>query len=719
MKYLHRMTVIAAIVVLFLTRCGNPEDPKPEDILITFTYLTANGSAADTTTRLTLIFDKDITGLKVADITLYAGTTGAVKGDLTKTGTGVYDLAVNGITAGGKVSVSVSKSGYAISGDPKTVTVYYNSSPSTNIAATFTNLMANGSATDTTTRLTLTFDKDIAGLSAADITLTAGSTRAVKGSLTRTGIGVYDLAIGGITAGGSVMVSVAKSGYNITDGSKTVTVYYYVSSTAITAAFTGLTADGSAAVTTAKLILTFDKDITGLSAADVVLDAGTTGAVKGDLIKTGTGIYNLAVGGITAGGSVTVAVSKSGYNITGGSKIVTIFYNTASTDIAAAFTDLAADGSATVTTTKLTLTFDKDITGLSAADVVLDAGTTGAVKGDLTGTGTGIYDLAVSGITAGGSVTVAVSKSGYVISGTPKTATVYGSTNTAPETVSKDRFEYYWIDEHDSLVTSSGGATIIASDATLTITAQSAGYDVKQWHLDGVNTDLSGNTYNFSSTITGKHIVGLLVEKNGKLYNTNITITVGTMVTFDINNGIGTAPVSQIVSAGSGITLPDGSGFSRTGCTFDGWNTNASGTGTNYDAGSSYTPADNITLYAKWNLPNGTEANPFLLTAGTWENGSITSGTSAVWYSFNVTSGTTYRVWWNDFYQGNSTKTLDVKVDARYPDGTAIFTGVDSAYTNAQSFTATQNDTIKLKVYPYHSGTGTFAVVYSTNSTRP
>jgi len=108
-----------------------------------------------------------------------------------------------------------------------------------------------------------------------------------------------------------------------------------------------------------------------------------------------------------------------------------------------------------------------------------------------------------------------------------ETGTVNGSlTVTTLQTISPNRFEYYWVDQHDNLVTTSGGATSIALGETLTITAQGDGYIVWQWYLDGLNTGQSGNTYNFSSTTAGKHIVSLSVEKDGKLYNTNITITV-------------------------------------------------------------------------------------------------------------------------------------------------------------------------------------------------
>jgi len=197
--------------------------------------------------------------------------------------------------------------------------------PPTNITAVFTKLTADGSALETTTKLTLTFDKDIAGLSAADITLDGGSTEAIKGTLTRTKTGVYDLAVGGIITSGSITVAVSKPGYNITGGPKTATVYRYVSPTDIPVTFVDLTADGSATVTTTKLTLTFNKDIDGLTVEHITLDARSTGAIKGSLTQTETGVYDLTVSGISSSGSVTVAVSKPGYNITGGSKTVAVF----------------------------------------------------------------------------------------------------------------------------------------------------------------------------------------------------------------------------------------------------------------------------------------------------------------------------------------------------------------------------------------------------------
>ena len=72
-------------------------------------------------------------------------------------------------------------------------------------------------------------------------------------------------------------------------------------------------------------------------------------------------------------------------------------------------------------------------------------------------------------------------------------------------------------------------------------------------------------------------------------------------VTYNINGGTGTTPTAQTMSGVRNyIILAGGSGFSRSGYTFGGWNTDATGTGTNYAEDTNYMPAGNITLYARW-----------------------------------------------------------------------------------------------------------------------
>jgi len=58
--------------------------------------------------------------------------------------------------------------------------------------------------------------------------------------------------------------------------------------------------------------------------------------------------------------------------------------------------------------------------------------------------------------------------------------------------------------------------------------------------------------------------------------------------------------ILQTVNSGSSITLPSGDCLTREGFNFAGWNTAAAGTGTNHNAGASFTPTADITLFARW-----------------------------------------------------------------------------------------------------------------------
>ena len=72
------------------------------------------------------------------------------------------------------------------------------------------------------------------------------------------------------------------------------------------------------------------------------------------------------------------------------------------------------------------------------------------------------------------------------------------------------------------------------------------------------------------------------------------------MVTFNKNDG-GATTSTQYVQGGVSTNLTSNS-FSKTGYTFNGWNTDADGTsGTGYTNGQSVSLSANLTLYAKWN----------------------------------------------------------------------------------------------------------------------
>ena len=190
-----------------------------------------------------------------------------------------------------------------------------------NSEVSFESLVANGSATETTTVLTLRFSAEIAGLTADDITLTSGETEAIKDSLTAKGNGVYELAISNVLSAGDVSVRVAKEGYVITSDSKTVAVFYYY----ISVSFESLVANGSEAKMTTVLTLQFSEEITGLTADDITLTSGATGAIKDSLTAKGNGVYELAISNVLSAGDVSVSVAKTGYVITPASIDVAVY----------------------------------------------------------------------------------------------------------------------------------------------------------------------------------------------------------------------------------------------------------------------------------------------------------------------------------------------------------------------------------------------------------
>ena len=102
------------------------------------------------------------------------------------------------------------------------------------------------------------------------------------------------------------------------------------------------------------------------------------------------------------------------------------------------------------------------------------------------------------------------------------------------------------------------------------------------------------------------------------------SVSVRAVITYNINNGVGTAP-NQSIYSGSAITLPAGTGLSKSGYTFGGWSLTETGTALN----SPYSPSASRTLYAVWT------GNQYTITynanggTGTQTAGSYTTGAAA------------------------------------------------------------------------------------------
>ena len=308
--------------------------------------------------------------------------------------------------------------------------------PENNINVVFLSLTADGSMNLTTSKLFLTFDKDIAGLTINDIDFKSVNyvgyqgvqvnTGAVKDTFTKSGTGTYELTIKNVEEQARANVVVKKSGYAITGNNKEATIYYKQ----------GSIPGGDSSNIPAELVAKW-------YTAQALADAGTGTATieftaEGKLLLMGIDnqltitVENNVISNYRSGtkvGTVKYTISGTAINFSEstGEQILSTaltFYKKAGSQgnngNEVAFTGLTADGSATQTTSKLTLTFDKDIDGLETDDIVLSAWPTGATKGVLTRTSTGRYELTISGITEGGEVSVSVWKTGYAITGGPK-----------------------------------------------------------------------------------------------------------------------------------------------------------------------------------------------------------------------------------------------------------------------------------------------------------
>ena len=122
-------------------------------------------------------------------------------------------------------------------------------------------------------------------------------------------------------------------------------------------------------------------------------------------------------------------------------------------------------------------------------------------------------------------------------------------------------------------------------------------------------TCVSAKTKTFAkgATATTATIKGGVRSSNGAWTGATVTasakVTIPALapatITFDANSGLGTVPTAISTYVGVANTIPPNS-LTRTGYTFNGWNTASDGSGTTYATGSTITPTGNVTLYAQW-----------------------------------------------------------------------------------------------------------------------
>ena len=156
------------------------------------------------------------------------------------------------------------------------------------------------------------------------------------------------------------------------------------------------------------------------------------------------------------------------------------------------------------------------------------------------------------------------------------------------------------------------------------------GLSVTSWSLSTSTANKSVTYTTQAALASGKTIVFKLTQTGkagaGEGYFNNVAIKATTYsVTYNDNGKTsGSVPTDNTkYLSGATVTVASNSGnLAKNNYTFGGWNTNTSGTGTNYAAGSgSFTITADKTLYAKWN--SAAVSTPTLTLTGSGAFGNV------------------------------------------------------------------------------------------------
>jgi uncharacterized repeat protein (TIGR02543 family) len=150
--------------------------------------------------------------------------------------------------------------------------------------------------------------------------------------------------------------------------------------------------------------------------------------------------------------------------------------------------------------------------------------------------------------------------------------------------------------------------------------------------------------YTFSGWYTAS-TGGTLLGLNGSGYSPPSNITVFAQwtgiaypITYNSNGGTSTVPANGSYTTGGSAYLIEAApgGMTKSGYTFNGWNTLATGLGTNFAAGASYETASALALFAKWSAVSYTIAYN---NSGSGTGTLPTQASLTIGQSFSLASG--------------------------------------------------------------------------------
>lgn len=202
-----------------------------------------------------------------------------------------------------------------------------------------------------------------------------------------------------------------------------------------------------------------------------------------------------------------------------------------------------------------------------------------------------------------GSTTFDINSSGYRLEGTVSWS-ISGSTVTW--TMSYTTYE--WVTKQGSYycfqgLTNSAVRLYVGSDyvsAANQYTGYAAGTHSSRSSAGWVYAK-TGSLTTTSSVTSGTISVKPTIVVPNK--DTTLSFVLAWDVTYNGNGSTSGSTSAQLKVKETNLTLRS-NGFTRTNYTFLRWNTKADGTGTNYNAGATYSTDSAVTLYAQWKQNN-------------------------------------------------------------------------------------------------------------------
>jgi uncharacterized repeat protein (TIGR02543 family) len=601
-------------------------------------FTSGESSTNDASVEFTLTFSESVTGLTAEDFSNSGSATGctfAVSGSGT-----TYTVTVSGCSEGtiipsfdsGSATDAAGNAGPTSDADATTTVTRDTTAPTvtgfTSSAATPTN--------SETISYTLTFSESVTGVLAGDFS-NAGSALGCSFAPGSDSGTTRTVLVSGCSSGTVTPVFTANGATDAagntgpaSDTTATTTITRDTSVPGVT----GFTSTQSTPTNASSIeyTITFSKSVSGVTLGDFSNTGTATGcsfAVSG----SGTS-YTVTVSGCSAGTIIPRFAADGGTDTAG---------NTGPASAATATDTITRDTTApTVTGFTSTQSTPTNASSIEYT-ITFSKSVTGVVSGDFTNTGTATgCSFAVSGSGSSYTVTVSGCSAGTIIPSFDSDGATDAAGNTGPasaatatDTITRDTtaptVTGFTSSESSPTTSDSIEYTLTFSES---VTGLTSGDFTNTGTATGCSFAVSGSGTTYTVTVSGCTDSGTIIPQfasggatdtagNGgpasaSTSTTPLDYVSQFTVTFNSNGGTGSMSAQSSATAAN-LTA---NSFSRTGYTFDGWNTAANGSGTPYANSASYPFTSSTTLYAQWS------ANTLSVTYD-GNNGSAPSGGSS------------------------------------------------------------------------------------------